>query len=293
MNIMGRGTNSKLTLVTSSSPMNRDSLAERNLQSVTRNAFSEGIPVHSIGIEADLDRIVDLNGKVFFNGYIPADYKAIIQKIESEGGEPINSFDESDKLMQFSRWYPLVENLTAKSVVVEGIDDQQGITNALQLQMPLFIKGEIKSNKEKGIEACLARNEEELRHALLEAEKLPITWKGNVIARELLPLRQRGETNGFPLSREYRVFMYKKQILGKGFYWEQRDPFGRLEENENRDLEDLCYETQSRLNTSLTAVDVGQLEDGTWRVVEVGDPQFCTFTHMSSTSFFQKLKDLI
>ena len=44
-----------------------------------------------------------------------------------------------------------------------------------------------------------------------------------IVLRRLLPLRQTGrELEGFPVAREYRVFVAQGEPLAMGFYW----PFG-------------------------------------------------------------------
>jgi hypothetical protein len=280
-----------ITLITSSSPSNPDSTSERHLRSVADAAHRLGIKVLSIGIDNNLDRIEDCSGTVIFSGYIPADYQAIVNKVQEKGGNMINSLENSELLMGFSNWYPLIRDLTAKSIIIESDSD---LDQAVAIGFPLFIKGEIKSNKEAGLASCLANDKQELIQYIDDAKKMPITWKNKVIARELLPLRQLEndnlvQRNSFPVSREYRVFLYDDQIIGFGPYWKASDPFGKLTEQEKSEMINLSKETQERLNTRLTIVDLGQLEDLSWKVIEVGDPQFCLFTHISSTSFFNQL----
>jgi hypothetical protein len=280
-----------ITLITSSSPGNPESTSERHLRSVADTAHRLGIKVLSIGIENNLDRIEDCSETVIFNGYIPADYQEIVNKIQEKGGKMINSLGSSELLMSFSNWYPLISDLTAESIIIESDSD---ISQAVKMGFPLFIKGEIKSNKEAGLTSCLANNKQELIQYINDAKKMPITWKNKVIARELLPLRKLEndnlvQRNSFPVSREYRVFLCDNNIVGFAPYWKASDPFGKLTEQEKSEIIGLSKEVQKRLNTRLTIVDLGQLEDLSWKVVEVGDPQFCLFTHISSTSFFNQL----
>lgn len=280
-------------LVTLADPRNPDSLTERNIQGVAEAARNSGYKVFSLGIDADLERFPEsMDGPTIFNGYIPEDFTLIHTAIESKGGSMINSAEMSERLMSFLEWYPRIEDLTAKSVVVNGLDDEKGIQAALELRMPLFVKGEIKSNKEAGLESCLASSREDIIEHLRYAEDRPRTWRGKIITREFLDLRSQERATGFPVHREYRVFLIGSEVVGKGFYWRDSDSFGLLDANENQDINDLAREAQKRLDTNLTIVDVGQLKNGEWRIIEVGDPQFCTFTHMSALSFFQRLQDL-
>lgn len=74
--------------------------------------------------------------------------------------------------------------------------------DAADPRFPLFVKGDIKSDKEAGFEACLAHNKNDLKQFLQKAKDLPATWKGKIIAREVLPFREMGVRNDFPLFRE-------------------------------------------------------------------------------------------
>jgi hypothetical protein len=111
-----------------------------------------------------------------------------------------------------------------------------------------------------------------------------------VIAREILNLRQNGKMHvNFPTSREYRIYLYKNAVLGMGYYWGTKDPFGELTANEIDTISTLAGEASKRLKTPLVCVDVGQLEDNTWRVIEVGDPQHSGIAHMPKHFYWQRL----
>lgn len=280
----------QFNLITTSAPSNPLSIAERNMQAAAQQATFNGWKVFSIGIDADLDRIGPMEGPAFFNGYISDSFPEILDRIEAQGGELINTYLQSSKLMSFEEWYPAISGLTAESWVFTS---EAEIDAAKNLSFPLFVKGDIKSSKEAGFEACLARNKDDLKQFLQKANDLPVTWRGKIIAREVLPFRQNGERNNFPLFREYRVFVYKNKIIDKGFYWETQDPFGRLDPTEEKEIADLCSEAVGCLESNLAIVDCGQLQDGSWRIVEVGDPSFCTFSHIAPASFFGSLKKFV
>ena len=111
-----------------------------------------------------------------------------------------------------------------------------------------------------------------LTHALLDLENRS---RGRVIVRQLVRLRHsRVSAQGFPLGREYRLFLHGQTILGMGYYWEGDDPLKALTEAERGIVVSLAIEAAERLSVPYVAVDIGQLESGAWIVIETGDAQF-------------------
>jgi hypothetical protein len=225
-------------------------------------------------------------GRVCYSGYLPhpGAYAALDYGLRSRGLELLNSPRAMRLSMDFEHWYPSVSDLTAQSIVLH---DARDVPAAVALGLPLFVKGTVKSRKEQGLEACLARDEAALRSLLEEAA-------GNrLVARELLPLRQSGETRmGFHVSREYRVYFYAGQELGHGYYWGLKDP-DPLTRSERAEMLELAGEAARRLAVPLLAVDVAQLETGEWRLIEVGDPQFSGVAHMPRHLYWRRLQELL
>lgn len=99
--------------------------------------------------------------------------------------------------------------------------------------------------------------------------------RGRVLVRELLPLRRfTVPASDFPIGREYRVFLLRGEPLAHGYYWPYPGEWAALDERETVEMLRVASAAARRLATPLVAVDVGQLEDGRWVVIEVGDPQF-------------------
>ena len=76
-----------------------------------------------------------------------------------------------------------------------------------------------------------------------------------MIVRKLVNLKhQRFSDEGFPLGREYRVFIYKANAPAYGYYWEGEDPLKELTPAEEKSL---ASEVARRLGTPFVAVDIG------------------------------------
>jgi hypothetical protein len=112
--------------------------------------------------------------------------------------------------------------LTPRSVVLTEVGQCEEAARALGL--PVFVKGAVQSRKARGWRACVANTPEDLRQLTDSLLSLPERSRGRVVVRELARLRHhRTSGTGFPLGREYRVFLHDRQILGLGYYWEGED----------------------------------------------------------------------
>ncbi len=99
--------------------------------------------------------------------------------------------------------------------------------------------------------------------------------RGRVIVRQFVALRHVQTSPLYlPFGREYRVFMYESRVLAWGYYWEGDDPLKPLTSEEETKVLTMAREAARRLGVPYVAIDIGQLEDGRWIVIECGDAQF-------------------
>lgn len=215
-------------------------------------------------------------------------YQCLVRSAANMGLSFLNSPEASIQITEFRRWYPLLADLTAPSVVIQQLSDCK---TAAKLGFPVFIKGATKSNQEQGWEACLAYSTKELeeKFILLSPEA---RQRGDLVARKILALRRDGsERNGFPLAREYRCYLLDGELLGWNYYWQGDDPYGRLTTDEISNVTKLAQIASQRLAARLLVVDLGQLEDESWRVIEVGDAQHSAFAHIPQHRLWQDLQN--
>jgi hypothetical protein len=183
-------------------------------------------------------------------GYIPAAerYRAIYEAADAKGVCLVNSPEQYQTAMEFDRFYPLLIDLTPESVVLHSLEECASVEE--RIGYPVFVKGAVKSNKERGWSACVANNATELRtiaESLLAREGRS---RGRIIARKLAALRTVGTDGGdFPLGREYRVFLYQNEILACGFYWEGCSHTQELSEKYQQSVRELAHEASRRVGT--------------------------------------------
>jgi hypothetical protein len=93
----------------------------------------------------------------------------------------------------------------------------------------------------------------------------------------------------FPRSREYRFVLLDRQVLASAFYWEGIDPFASSGPGDPP--ASLAVHAAERLDARLLAVDIGQLEDTSWRVIEVGDAQHTALGHIAPHLYWTTLRE--
>jgi hypothetical protein len=195
-----------------------------------------------------------------------------------------NTPTQSERAMSFTRWIYLLEDLTAKSWAVESGQQLEKVISGLP--WPVFVKGDLKSRKDEGWDACVAVNAAPLRERWRLAQEASPPQP--LIVREILSLRRSRDINGFPCGREYRLLLCYNTVISCNYYWARCDPFGEVDQEP---LRELALEAQRRLNVPLLAVDVGQLEDNSWKMIEVGDPQYSLYLFTNHLAFWQQFSE--
>jgi hypothetical protein len=208
-------------------------------------------------------------------GFIPTAerYEAIYTELLRKQIRLLNSPQEHLIAQEFDRAYPMLQGITPRSVVLTSADETQQALEILGL--PVFVKGAVRSRKEAGIQACVATTKLELRILVQQFLDVAYRSRGRAIVRELVALKHhRTSAEGFPLGREYRVFLYRQEVLGFSYYWEGEDRYKELSTAEEHEVLQLAKEASRRLGVPFLAIDVGQTEDGQWIIIEANDAQF-------------------
>ena len=223
-------------------------------------------------------------------GYIPSvvRYTAIFEAAAAKGVFLINTPSQHQTVMEFDKFYGLLGELTPDSVIISGLDDLSTIE--ARLQFPIFVRGAVKSNKDQGLAACVARDRVELAaiaKGLLAREGRS---RGKIIARRLVKFRAVAtDKQSFPISREYRAFIHRGVMLAYGFYWDEYQDSVALTPADEEAIRALSIEAARRVGTPFVAMDVGQLENGDWIVIELSDGQFAGLSQVTVFELWSKL----
>ncbi|MBD2742142.1 ATP-grasp domain-containing protein [Coleofasciculus sp. FACHB-1120] len=226
-------------------------------------------------------------------GYIPEleRYEAIYNAALTKGIKLLNTLLQHQTAMEFDLFYPRLQDLTTEGIVIKSIDEC--VEAGKILGFPVFIKGAVQSRKIQGWKSCVANTQEEL----VKLKKWLLTLKygarGRVIVRKLVNFRhQRLAPNGFPMGREFRVFIYDRQVLKYGYYWDRQDDLSKLAPQEEKEVLNLAVLASKRLGVPYVAIDIGQLDSGEWIVIETGDAQFAGISHIPVLELLYQLKNV-
>lgn len=230
----------------------------------------------------------------FWLGYIPTieRYEAIYDAALSKNIRLVNTTEQHRIAQEFDAAYERLDELTPRSFILTGLDECE---IAIQhVGLPVFVKGVVQSRKARGWKACVAESVEELRELASYLFALEARTRGRVVVRELVRLRHnRTSGEGFPLSREYRVFLLHNRVLECGYYWEGDDNLRVLSNAERVRVLELAQEASRRLEVPFVAIDIGQKEDGDWIVIESGDAQFAGASQIPLLTLWHKLKTAV
>ena len=183
-------------------------------------------------------------------------------------------------------------DLTPATVVIDSLDEVPAALE--QVGLPAFIKGSVLSLKHLGWKRCVANTETEALSIARQLLEEPSRSRGRILVRALAPLRRaRVSQVDFPPAREYRLVIYRKQIVALGFYWPWILDFADLDEGEPETLFALAKQAAALVPAPYVSVDVGQLEDGSWVVIEVGDPQVSASSGIDYRKSWRRLREVV
>lgn len=227
-------------------------------------------------------------------GFVPSPerYRDVYEAARARNIVLVNNPEEYRLTSELDRYYPLLGDLTFRTVSVTEVSGCEAAAETLGF--PLFVKGAVRSARTRGWRACVAENIDELRTLVTDLLAMESRSRGRVVVRELVRLRHARVTeHGFPFGREYRVILHRGEVLGHGYYWEGEDPLMALTKDEEALVLEVAREAARRVGVPFMTVDVGQLEDGAWKVVETGDPQFSGWSHAPRALVFSNLRRVL
>ncbi|MBN7333088.1 ATP-grasp domain-containing protein [Mycobacteroides abscessus] len=187
-------------------------------------------------------------------------------EITAHGSRLINTYAQHCVIDDIFAWSDLLGDMTAPSYRIEDM--------AAVPEGRFFVKGQVTSLKNHGPTEVFADNK---ASALALADKLlhhPLMTNQTPVIRPMQDYLRLGTSEqGLPVFHEQRVFTYRGQILGAGFYWSGHRGIGRPPE-----LDDTFFRAVdaaiARLNgmADFLVLDMAQYaHDGHWGVVELND----------------------
>jgi glutathione synthase/RimK-type ligase-like ATP-grasp enzyme len=217
-------------------------------------------------------------------------YVELYKALEMEGIQLIHTPQEQQKCSELPYWYPLLKDLTPRSIWFAEMPSVEHITE--QFEFPIFLKGARQTSKHKR-RLSIIENIDALSEALTEYQHDAVLWWQSIVGREYVPLMPVSDDpgEGIPASFEFRTFWWKRQLVGAGRYWFE-SPIYTCTAQEEREALAIAQEAANRLVVPFLVIDVAQRADGRWIVIEVNDGQESGYAGISPFQLWRNVLNI-
>jgi hypothetical protein len=219
------------------------------------------------------------------------DYGRFYLECKSDGVIPIHSPDEYLRASQLDKWYPLISDLTPRSVCFKG---KPGLAEVkAQFNWPIFMKGARQTSHHQR-RLSIIQSEADFCEAIESFSRDPILAWQDTVCRELISLRRLNDSDKdstrLPRSFEFRTFWWKGKLAGAGRYWWEGAPYDWTTSERAAALA-IGEEVARRLDVPFLVVDLAQTADGRWIAIECNDAQESGYAGVSPIGLWQKVVD--
>jgi ATP-grasp domain, R2K clade family 3 len=212
-------------------------------------------------------------------------YPELSKQLAEEGISLIHSPEQNLLASELPRWYPLLEDLTPKSLWFQEPPEISWLEQTVGL--PLFLKGSRQTSRHRAA-LSIIRTPEDYEQAIEVYRTNPILKWQELVCREFVRLRPvLGEvTEKIPASFEFRTFWWRGRCIGAGQYWSTTYNWNRQEEVAALSI---AQEAALRLNLPFVVIDVAQTMTGEWIAIECNDAQESGYAAISPFALWQNL----
>lgn len=206
-------------------------------------------------------------------------YQELEAELKSRGSRLINSYRQHRYIANME-WYHDLSDMTPRTWF-------QGEWGDLP-QGQYVLKGLTNSRKFQWNTHMFAATRENVPKVAMRLMDDTMIREQGVVVRQYMRFRRTGELiNGLPTVNEWRVFCLNKEVISSGRYWsdlvEESDVASSLP-NQARELVECAL---GRIDVPFVVVDVAELEDGGWMVVELNDGQMSGLSDNSAEQLYQ------
>lgn len=190
----------------------------------------------------------------------------------SVGARLINTYEQHLYVADLQNWVADLDGLTPRTW--DRLD-------AIPDQGPFILKGATNSKKFQWKTHMFARDKREAGEVYSRLCEDGLIGQQQIYIRAYVPLMTYFEdVIGLPVTKEYRFFVYKEEILSGGYYWsshavELEEQFGPEEFNPNKVPRSFLREVLRKIGTKVSfyTLDVAETSGGDWIVIELNDGQ--------------------
>ncbi len=219
-----------------------------------------------------------------------SDYAQRYHNLREQGVELIHTPEEYRRTSELPVWYPLIDDLTPRSVWFEQLPPADQIED--QFDWPVFLKGERQTSRHQR-RLSIIESRRQFEEVMSEWQRDPILAWQRVVCREYVPLRRIDTidtSHNMPRSFEFRSFWWNNRCVGIGEYWvaEHYKPT----DDEMVELLKTAQAAVDRIDVTFLVVDVAQTAEGDWIVIEVNDGQDSGYGGVPRRAMWQHIVDI-
>lgn len=220
-------------------------------------------------------------------------YQEQERDLEWSGSRLINNYAQHRYIADIGNWYPDLKDLTPETWerTFEIPESEEG---------PFILKGETNSKKHLFATHMFAKTRGDIGRVLGNLLDDSLIAQQKIYIRKFVPLvtYMKG-INLLPVTKEYRFFVAYGQVVSGGFYWSShvedlKDLEVAIEPPEcvPREFLDKVIQRIGH-NANAITIDVAQLENGQWIVVELNDLQMSGLSENDPKKFYSELYRIV
>ena len=231
----------------------------------------------------------DIEGLTIYRGWMmPAHmYELFYNLLLGKGIQLINSPKEYAKYHLLPGWYSDFEGATPFSIWNESRDIRAALELTEGLEGAFVVKDYVKCRKHEWHDACFIKDisdkEDTFRVINNFINRQGSNLEGGVVLRKFESLKSMGrhKDSGMPISEEYRVFVFKGEILISDNYWSDNEEVN-ISEDEYIWIESIS----GKIESNFVTIDLARKTDGKLIIMEMGDGQVSGLQQIDAYEFY-------
>lgn len=215
-------------------------------------------------------------------------YAELETDLRSVGAKLINSYREHRYVADLQNYVADLGDMTFPTWNFRDI-------HALPDDMPLVLKGETNSKKDKWLTHMFAKNKRAAVEVFSNLQDDSLLASQEIYVRQYIPLKKLAEgIGGQPITMEFRFFVLYGKVVSGGYYWSSN--LDQLDKVPDTSMvpRSFLQKAIDRVKDRVTffVIDVAQTESGDWLVVELNDGQMSGLSENDPNVLYSNLKYL-
>lgn len=210
-------------------------------------------------------------------------YKELEDDLSVIGAKLINSYSQHRYIANFD-YYRDIEKFTAKTYFNLSDVPKEG---------KYVLKGKTNSRKQEWNTRMYSDNWNKTVNIYCELSKDSLIGSQDIIIRDYLPLKILGvnDITGQPFANEWRLWFLGSQLIWLSYYWSIAPPETIFKQKIDEKALTMASECAKIIacNTNFFVLDIAELKDGSWKVIEVNDGQMSGLPFKQDTAMYNRL----